>query len=372
MWTRHRRSRPSPSGSRCSSRSVVVSGPFHLGTSAGHADAPVHVPRAGRARARPGVAGGLRGASGRTTRRGSCARARPRGRRTPRACGCSARTCPSCARVRARGRARGRWRPRGADALALQAAALPRRVLAGRVDARRRADARAQLRLRALAVRRGGLVDRTWSQARDRDERLPLGAARRDERGRARGVAHVRRPPRARRRVRDPDRHALPARDVRHRRGDEGRVGAAAVFAQPQPDGGGCGRRRASPRTSRPTASRSSGRSRSATNHQGIVEWPEQAQGDPHDRAGADGRSRCSTIRRSMRERSPRASCARRCSRRPTRTGSERCTRPRTVPPRGSFGSIWPTQVWELGFERFEAGEHTEVLAEPTFATSAG
>jgi len=38
----------------------------------------------------------------------------------------------------------------------------------------------------------------------------------------------------------------------------------------------------------------------------------------------------------------------------------------------GTMRLIWPTHVWELGFDRFEAGEHTEVLAEPTFATSAG
>jgi hypothetical protein len=28
--------------------------------------------------------------------------------------------------------------------------------------------------------------------------------------------------------------------------------------------------------------------------------------------------------------------------------------------------------AWPLGFDLFEEGEHTEVLAEPTFATSAG
>jgi predicted choloylglycine hydrolase len=41
-------------------------------------------------------------------------------------------------------------------------------------------------------------------------------------------------------------------------------------------------------------------------------------------------------------------------------------------PALGDMRLIWPTRVWDLGFDRFEAGEHTEVLAEPTFATSAG
>ena len=58
--------------------------------------------------------------------------------------------------VRAGRRAGGRRRPGGADALALQAASVPRRLLAGRLDARRRSAARSQLRLRAVAVRRLG------------------------------------------------------------------------------------------------------------------------------------------------------------------------------------------------------------------------
>ncbi len=53
--------------------------------------------------------------------------------------------------------------------------------------------------------------------AGDRHERLPLGPARRHERRGPRRLAHVRRTPRARRRVRHPDRRALPARDVRRR-----------------------------------------------------------------------------------------------------------------------------------------------------------
>jgi predicted choloylglycine hydrolase len=40
-------------------------------------------------------------------------------------------------------------------------------------------------------------------------------------------------------------------------------------------------------------------------------------------------------------------------------------------PVAGVMRLMWPMHVWELGFDRFEPGEHTEVLAEPTFATSA-
>ena len=32
----------------------------------------------------------------------------------------------------------------------------------------------------------------------------------------------------------------------------------------------------------------------------------------------------------------------------------------------------WPTHTWRLGFESFTQAEHTEVLAEPTAADSAG
>ena len=75
---------------------------------------------------------------------------------------------------------------------------------------------------------------------RDRHERLPLGAARRDQRRRARDLADIRRPPRRRRRLRDPARRALRARDVRH-----GRRGARGARADP-------GARAAEPDAARP------------------------------------------------------------------------------------------------------------------------
>jgi hypothetical protein len=41
-------------------------------------------------------------------------------------------------------------------------------------------------------------------------------------------------------------------------------------------------------------------------------------------------------------------------------------------PAEGQASFIWPTRTWQLGFNAFEPGEHTEVLAEPTFAATAG
>ena len=106
-------------------------------------------------------------------------------------------------------------------------------VLPGRLDAGRRSAPRSQLRLRAVAAR--GLV---WSTRRgsgsgSRHERLPVGPPRRDQRGRPGRLAHVRRPPGARRRVRRPARPALPAGDVLDGRRGGGRAGAAPLPPAP-------------------------------------------------------------------------------------------------------------------------------------------
>ncbi len=108
-----------------------------------------------------------------------------------------------------------------------------------------------------------------------------------------------------------------------------------------------------------------------ATNHQGIVEWPEQAKAtrtiereqtviglldDPAVDADAFTESFL---------RAPLFSTSYANGFGTLYTAAYR-------PTLGSMRLIWPTHVWELGFQRFEAGEHTEVLAEPTFATSAG
>ena len=108
-----------------------------------------------------------------------------------------------------------------------------------------------------------------------------------------------------------------------------------------------------------------------ATNHQGIVEWPEQAKAtrtiereqtviglldDPAVDADAFTESFL---------RAPLFSTSYANGFGTLYTAAYR-------PTEGVVRLIWPTHVWELGFQRFEAGEHTEVLAEPTFATSAG
>ena len=124
---------------------------------------------------------------------------------------------------------------------------------------------------------RGSSGRRGCATPRHRDERLPVGPARRHERRGPRGVAHVRRAARPRRRVRHPARRPLPAGDVRRRRVGEGVARAAAVRARAQPDAGRSRRRRADrvplarPRAVLPHVP-------AATNHQGIVEWPEQAR----------------------------------------------------------------------------------------------
>ena len=107
-----------------------------------------------------------------------------------------------------------------------------------------------------------------------------------------------------------------------------------------------------------------------ATNHQGIVEWPEQAKAtrtiereqtviglldDPAVDADAFTESFL---------RAPLFSTSYANGFGTLYTAAYR-------PTEGVVRLIWPTHVWELGFQRFEAGEHTEVLAEPTFATSA-
>jgi predicted choloylglycine hydrolase len=108
-----------------------------------------------------------------------------------------------------------------------------------------------------------------------------------------------------------------------------------------------------------------------ATNHQGIVEWPEQAKATRTiereqtvigllDDPSVDADSFTESFLRA-----PLFSTSYANGFGTLYTAAYR-------PTLGSMRLIWPTHVWELGFDRFEAGEHTEVLAEPTFATSAG
>jgi predicted choloylglycine hydrolase len=108
-----------------------------------------------------------------------------------------------------------------------------------------------------------------------------------------------------------------------------------------------------------------------ATNHQGIVEWPEQAKATRTiereqtvigllDDAAVNADSFTESFLRA-----PLFSTSYANGFGTLYTAAYR-------PTLGSMRLIWPTHLWQFGFDRFEAGEHTEVLAEPTFATSAG
>jgi predicted choloylglycine hydrolase len=108
-----------------------------------------------------------------------------------------------------------------------------------------------------------------------------------------------------------------------------------------------------------------------ATNHQGIVEWPEQAR-------ATRTIEREQTILRLLDDpsidvhgfvdsflRTPLFSTSYAHGFGTLYTASYR-------PTERVAHFVWPAMAWPLGFDRFEEGEHTEVLAEPTFATSAG
>jgi predicted choloylglycine hydrolase len=108
-----------------------------------------------------------------------------------------------------------------------------------------------------------------------------------------------------------------------------------------------------------------------ATNHQGIVEWPEQARATRTiereqtivrllDDATVDATSFLDSFLRA-----PLFSTSYAHGFGTLYTAAYR-------PGAGEVRYIWPAKVWELGFDSFLEGEHTEVLAEPTFATSAG
>jgi len=108
-----------------------------------------------------------------------------------------------------------------------------------------------------------------------------------------------------------------------------------------------------------------------ATNHQGIVEWPEQAR-------ATRTIEREQTIVHLLGDetidaqgfvdsflRAPLFSTSYAHGFGTLYTSAYR-------PTEGAARFIWPAMSWDLGFDSFVDGEHTEVLAEPTFATSAG
>jgi predicted choloylglycine hydrolase len=108
-----------------------------------------------------------------------------------------------------------------------------------------------------------------------------------------------------------------------------------------------------------------------ATNHQGIVEWPEQAR-------ATRTIEREQTILRLLDDasvdlpafvesflRAPLFSTSYAHGFGTLYTAAYRVVD-------GAADYRWPSTSWELGFGSFPEGEHTEVLAEPEFATSAG
>jgi predicted choloylglycine hydrolase len=108
-----------------------------------------------------------------------------------------------------------------------------------------------------------------------------------------------------------------------------------------------------------------------ATNHQGIVEWPEQAKATRTiereqtvigllDDPSVDAQAFTESFLRA-----PLFSTSYANGFGTLYTAAYR-------PAQGTMRLLWPTHVWDLGFGRFVPSEHTEVLAEPTFATSAG
>ena len=108
-----------------------------------------------------------------------------------------------------------------------------------------------------------------------------------------------------------------------------------------------------------------------ATNHQGIVEWPEQARATRTiereqailrllDDVTIAGQGFIDSFLRA-----PLFSTSYAHGFGTLYTVAYR-------PTEGTANFIWPAMSWQLGFDRFDEGEHTEVLAEPTFATSAG
>jgi predicted choloylglycine hydrolase len=108
-----------------------------------------------------------------------------------------------------------------------------------------------------------------------------------------------------------------------------------------------------------------------ATNHQGIVEWPEQAR-------ATRTIEREHTILRLLEDESVDAEAFLESFLRAPLFSTSYAHGFGTLytaayqATDGTACYLWPTRRWDVGFDRFEEGHHTEVLAEPTFVTSAG
>jgi predicted choloylglycine hydrolase len=107
-----------------------------------------------------------------------------------------------------------------------------------------------------------------------------------------------------------------------------------------------------------------------ATNHQGIVEWPEQARATrtiERERAILGSLEDPSVTASSFTEsflRAPLFSTS-------YANGFGTLYTAAYEPVAGLATYRWPTESWRLGFDGFEELEHTEVLAEPEFATTS-
>ncbi len=229
-------------------------------------------------------------------------------------------------------------------------------------------DAGAQLRLRAVPHGGHHLVDAARRAPRHRDERLPVGPARRHER-----------------RGHSPSR----SRSVDGRCSVTG-SGSRSSFAI-------CSRRATTSRPPRAalgrlpyalahnltvvdragevlTAYLSPDREPffrtvpAATNHQGIGGVAGAGARHPHGRARALHPETCSTIRRAPRRRSRRRSSVPRCSARRTRAASGRCTPPHTGRPKVRSTIGGRRTHGASGSTGSAEGEHTEVLAEGSVA----
>ena len=108
-----------------------------------------------------------------------------------------------------------------------------------------------------------------------------------------------------------------------------------------------------------------------ATNHQGIVEWPEQAKA-----TRTIEREQCIVRALEADGQTPEgfADAFLRAPLFSTAYDSGWGTLYTAVyrPVEGVVDFRWPTHTWRLGFGSFTQAEHTEVLAEPTAADSAG
>ena len=200
-----------------------------------------------------------------------------------------------------------------------------------------------QLRLQPEAARRHLARLALLGRRVRGDGRLPVGRARRHQRGRAGGLALFRRAHRRRRGFRHPDRAALRAGIRVQRQGSGGdpqaRAGAHVLY-------GRAGRPRGQPRDHLRHAGppgRSDSKPRGRTNHQHQVEWQRHADGDAFGRAREGAAARAQPRRQTPRRCSA-SSCGRRSTRPPMAAATARSTRRSTGRDDASAELVWPAR----------------------------